>query len=302
MAWIESHQDIGQHPKTYALATALNADIPTAVGVLHMMWHLTLKFAWRDGDLSKFNAVFIAQSIGYRGQPIDLIQALQKTGWLDDMVVHDWLEYAGKIVRDRLYNEERRNTASNDVLPRKITATVPDRTVPNPTKPTPESPAPALPDAPRGGLPFQDFLKAWNGNCGALPRISALTDKRKAKVRQRWNDRPDMAYWLAVIRRMAKSRFMAGGSERGWVADFDWLITNDTNHVKVMEGKYDEKEHLPNGRNGSAGILHDTPLARRIRESEGLRKAGDGSTGGAVFDRFRSGPLPEKQADQSNPG
>jgi len=32
-----------------------------------------------------------------------------------------------------------------------------------------------------------------------------------------------------------------GENDRQWVADFDWIIKNDTNWVKVMEGKYDNK-------------------------------------------------------------
>lgn len=131
MAWIESHQDIGQHPKTIALATALDGRITTAVGVLHLLWHFTLKFAWRDGDLSRFEPAVIATAIGWNEPFEPLFDALRNTGWLDEMKVHDWLDYAGKIVGDRLYNEKRRKTSLNGVKSRKSTAT--NRTVPNHT-------------------------------------------------------------------------------------------------------------------------------------------------------------------------
>lgn len=123
MAWIESHEDIGQHPKTYALYTSLNADLCTCVGVLHLLWHFTLKFAWRDGDLSKFSPSQIAMAVGWTKDPKTLIKALQESGWLDGMVVHDWFHYAGKIIKDRIYNELRRKTASNAAMDRKSTAT-----------------------------------------------------------------------------------------------------------------------------------------------------------------------------------
>lgn len=146
MLWVESHIDLGNHPKTFALQTALNADLPTAIGVLHLLWHFTLRFCWRTGDLSKYNATQIAYAVGWKGDPNVLLVSLQESGWLDGMIVHDWLDYAGKIVRDRLYNEQRRNTASNDVIARKSAATRPDLTRPDITKQQHVSPIP-----PKGG-------------------------------------------------------------------------------------------------------------------------------------------------------
>jgi hypothetical protein len=135
VSWIESHQEIGQHPKTYALSTALNVEIPTAVGVLHLLWHFALKFAWKDGDLKKFTSSQIANGTFWKGNPDDFLKALQGTGWLDGKKVHDWMDYAGKIVHDRLYNKLRRKTPSNAVPRRKTLATLPNLTVPNRTLP-----------------------------------------------------------------------------------------------------------------------------------------------------------------------
>ena len=33
--------------------------------------------------------------------------------------------------------------------------------------------------------------------------------------------------------------FLTGAGERGWRADFDWFIANDTNCIAVLKGKYD---------------------------------------------------------------
>jgi len=38
VAWIESHQTLGQHPKTRKLARLLNISAPTAVGHLQFLW------------------------------------------------------------------------------------------------------------------------------------------------------------------------------------------------------------------------------------------------------------------------
>lgn len=132
MAWIESHIDLGEHPKVYQLCQYLTIDKPEAIGILHLLWHFTMKYAWRDGDLRRFTPSAIASVIGWKKEPEMLITALRECKWLDNkMIVHDWLEYAGKLVRDRRYNEERRKTALNGVNPRKTTATLPNPTQPN---------------------------------------------------------------------------------------------------------------------------------------------------------------------------
>ena len=33
---------------------------------------------------------------------------------------------------------------------------------------------------------------------------------------------------------------MTGNNDRKWKADLDWLIKNDTNMLKVLEGKYND--------------------------------------------------------------
>lgn len=81
------------------------------------------------------------------------------------------------------------------------------------------------------------FLELWNENRGALPRAQKLNDSRKRKIRVRLNEEPDMEYWRLNIQRMAASEFCCSGK---W-ATFDWLIENDTNHVKVAEGNYDNR-------------------------------------------------------------
>lgn len=135
MAWIESHEDLHTHPKVFELMTALNADLPTTIGVLHLLWHFTMKFAWKNGDLSKFTSDAIAKFVGWKDGK-SLVLALQKSGWLDEMKVHDWMDYAGKIVRDRIYNiKKRRKTPTNGDKIRQTSATVPNRTVPYLTVP-----------------------------------------------------------------------------------------------------------------------------------------------------------------------
>ena len=108
MAWIESHEEIGEHPKTLKLATLLKVPAAHAVGLLHCLWHFTLKFAWRDGNLRHFGAEEIARGSKWEGDCTQFVSSLQKAGWLDNLKVHDWKRYAGEIIYQRNYNAKRK--------------------------------------------------------------------------------------------------------------------------------------------------------------------------------------------------
>lgn len=90
----------------------------------------------------------------------------------------------------------------------------------------------------RSLTPHQGLVDIWNSNRGSLALVEKLTKSRMDKIRSRWAEKPDLEYWGAVTKRMAASRFCREG---GW-ATFDWLIKNDTNHIKVSEGKYDNRD------------------------------------------------------------
>lgn len=86
-------------------------------------------------------------------------------------------------------------------------------------------------------LPIQ-FLNLWNENCNPLPKAEKLTDLRRLKIKKRLQEQPDLSYWADCVKRMAASNFCCSGN---W-ANLDWLIANDTNHVKASEGKYDNQQ------------------------------------------------------------
>ena len=82
------------------------------------------------------------------------------------------------------------------------------------------------------------FVDLWNEQCGTLSKATKLNETRARKVRARWKEQPTEVYWRIAIAKMAASSFCCQGK---W-ASLDWLISNDTNHVKVMEGKYDDHD------------------------------------------------------------
>ena len=158
MAWIESHQEVGRHPKTKKLARLLGVSLPAAVGHLHYLWWWALDFA-QDGTLGKYDAADIADARQWDGDADHLIDALLSAGYIDDtgsgLVIHDWAEYAGKLLERRAKDRARKRAAAEAAdTPQEFRGnsdgndeetegsrsascvTVPNRTVPNQTIPT----------------------------------------------------------------------------------------------------------------------------------------------------------------------
>ena len=115
MAWIESHQEVGRHPKTKKLARLLGVSLPAAVGHLHYLWWWALDFA-QDGVLDKYDAEDIADAMQWEGDADQLVEALLSSGYIDDtddsLVVHDWHDYAGKLLERRAKDRARKRAAT----------------------------------------------------------------------------------------------------------------------------------------------------------------------------------------------
>jgi len=87
----------------------------------------------------------------------------------------------------------------------------------------------------------------WNSVCTNLPQVTALSQKRthNEKIRLREHN---LDWWKIVFEHLSKSMFCSGENDRGWRADYDWIIESENNAIKVLEGKYDNpKDPVPSG-------------------------------------------------------
>lgn len=123
MAWLESHQSIRIHPKTRRAARALGVSIPLMVGHLHLLWHWALDYA-QDGSLADYEPADIADAAMWEGDPDLFCEALlqcgpgKTAGFLERdetgaLQIHDWWEYAGRLIAKRQADAERKRNARN---------------------------------------------------------------------------------------------------------------------------------------------------------------------------------------------
>ena len=113
MAWIESHQTLGSHPKLLRLSRMLSVSDVQAVGHLHYLWWWCLDYA-QGGDVSRYEAPELATAAHWDGDPAEFVAALERAGFLDKAgTLHDWYDYAGKLIERREKNRERMRQARN---------------------------------------------------------------------------------------------------------------------------------------------------------------------------------------------
>lgn len=89
------------------------------------------------------------------------------------------------------------------------------------------------------------LAREWNHLCDKLPAVREVNPERRRREAVRLREHP-LSWWQNVFKLMNSSNFLTGGSDRGWRADYDWIIRNGTNALAVFEGKY--------GHNGNGAI------------------------------------------------
>jgi 5-methylcytosine-specific restriction endonuclease McrA len=111
----------------------------------------------------------------------------------------------------------------------------------------------------REHIDYQKIVNMYNDTCVSLPRMTKLTDSRKNKIKARLKtftiEEIQRAFELAE-----KSDFLSGKNGK-WICNFDWLMKNDDNMSKVLDGVYKN-----NSKKG--GITQDEQYRDSIKQDE----------------------------------
>lgn len=142
MAWIELHQTLPRHPKLLRLANRLRVHPAQAAGHLTFLWLWALDYA-PHGDVSALAPAEISAAACFPGDAELFAKALGQCGWVDpDGQIHDWADYAGRIVTMREGNRDRQRRSrarhalrhGDPPVSHAPVTGLPNTTQPNPTK------------------------------------------------------------------------------------------------------------------------------------------------------------------------
>jgi hypothetical protein len=234
--WIESHTVLVRHRKLIELAKDLRLAPVHVMGHLHALWHAALE-QQEDGDLSSWSDELIAQMSCYPGDAPQFVRLLQTHGWLDGKLIHDWPNYAGKylVAKYRTSNPKKlrqilfkfKSVNSQTKVGRKpIRSCMSSLSSEN--------------EKGEGEISVGEFVQSWNEAFrGRLPEVQLpLAESRRRKVCARLKEHPTRDFWEKVFGNINTSNFLLGQLNGDWRCTLDWLVSNDANCLKVVEGDY----------------------------------------------------------------
>jgi hypothetical protein len=106
MAWLPVYQSLREHRKVLVLADTLDIPEAQAVGHLVLFWLWALDNS-PDGSLPESPRI-VAKAAQWEGECATFVDAMTSSGWLnEDGTIHDWSEFAGKLIEQRETTRER---------------------------------------------------------------------------------------------------------------------------------------------------------------------------------------------------
>jgi len=140
LAWIEVHQSLPTHRKTLMVADALAVSPVEVLGHVVSLWLWALDNA-PEGDVSGVPERVLARAAQWDGDPGEFVTAFIGGTFLDrtadGLLIHNWWDYAGKLIDRRQANAARMRAARATHVPSTLHAragaTVPNSTVQNTT-------------------------------------------------------------------------------------------------------------------------------------------------------------------------
>lgn len=160
--------DARRHPKTIRFAEILGIPLYSAWGLLEGLWIFVGEYS-PGGAIGKYPSSAIAKAVEWEGNPDDLIDALVKSGFIDQhdcckehsLMVHDWDDHISEFIKKRLQRKGLQLSAAcpdngglftpnggqnpprGGNFPPKVRPTQPNPTQPHPTTPNPTAAAAA---------------------------------------------------------------------------------------------------------------------------------------------------------------
>lgn len=254
MAWIESHQELGRHPKTVHFAKLLGVSRPTAVGHLHYLWWWAMDYA-QDGNLARYPVEVIAEAVLWEGEANDLWQALIIAGFVnEDGTVHDWFDYAGSLIEKRVANRDRMRMKRAETVQRTcVERAAHVQGLPYPTLQDPTLQDPTIP--PSGSTRGMRLPDDWTP-----PETSVEQEALKAGVKvnieiDKFND-----YW--------HSQPGQKGIKTDWLATWrNWLrkATEDRIRLNAPRGVKREDRDLSQMKEDNSKMLDDLMKQGKVK-------------------------------------
>lgn len=106
-----------------------------------------------------------------------------------------------------------------------------------------------------------EVMEKFNSVCVSLPRVQNITPQRRKAIMAALKQLGDTDI-SELFRKTAASDWLSGRNNKGWSADFDWVL-EPSHLVRIMEGNYDNRkplQHVSENTDYTNGGLHPNIL------------------------------------------
>ena len=254
-----------EHPKTAELTARLGIPKYAVVGLLESLFHVTARVAPR-GDIGRYSNRAIALSIGWDGDPDELIESMRVSGWLDEhtdsrLIVHDWHEHADDATKKRLARARQdfvRTTADNGGQRQPMSADVAPASSQKPEASSPDvyiPPNPPSIDSDRSE-PRPDSADAYDAGF-EFPSLIEVVPPSQRKFRGRARDE-----WVRAVRNGAEPADIIDGARRyyaspegtgpycrgllSWLKDEGWTEPAEAWKRRDVNGQQPDRQEAAN--------------------------------------------------------
>lgn len=86
-------------------------------------------------------------------------------------------------------------------------------------------------------------VRAWNvmaAGVKGMAQVQSLNSQRRKRLKARLAECGGLDGWTVALEKIAASKFLTGGNDRGWIADFDFVLQQKS-FTRLMEGSYDNR-------------------------------------------------------------
>jgi uncharacterized protein YdaU (DUF1376 family) len=197
----------------------------------------------KDGEVYGDEAE-VARQIGLRDHVLEVTQVLQDFFCIgeDDRWTHDRCD--AEIAHFREKSEKASNAGKASAQRRlnkrstNVQPTNNQEPITNNQQPVSSSKEDVSSDDDAPVRP-QEIIDAWNSMAkrAGLSEIKMLNPKRAASLKSRIKECPDVETWSTALQNIERSKFLRGENDRGWKANFDFLL-QPSSFTKLIEGSY----------------------------------------------------------------
>lgn len=96
---------------------------------------------------------------------------------------------------------------------------------------------------------FENLKKVFNEKLPMLTQIQKISEQRKSAILARLKEyepyNPEV-FFESIFEKVCQSDFLIGNNDKGWKADFDWIIKK-ANFLKILEGTYKNSKKINTG-------------------------------------------------------